>query len=65
MWFKRTLIQIDHLGYIFLVKINQEFGLNQDCKTEPVIAKSQACDCKVTKRLVPMQQSNYIITQLV
>ena len=22
-------------------------GLNQDCKTEPVIATSQVCDCKV------------------
>ena len=43
---------------VFCLKFSQEFGLHQDCQTEPVIAKSEACDCKATKRLVPMQQSN-------
>ena len=71
---KLTIWEIVFPGNLFC----QEFGLNQDCKTEPVIAKSQVCACKVTslwlqshklatatlqKRLVPMQQS--IVTQLV
>ena len=33
---------------LFFSKFRPEFGLNQDCNTEPVIAKSQVCDCKIT-----------------
>jgi len=29
-------------------EVFEKFGLNQDCKTEPVITKSQVRDCKVT-----------------
>ena len=53
-----------HKLIIVFFFISQEFGLNQDWKTGPVIAKSQTCDCKVTKtqkRLVPMQQSNWLL----
>ena len=33
---------------IFFSKFSPEFGLNPDCNIEPVIAKSQVCDCKIT-----------------
>ena len=39
----------DHVGNrYFFSKFSPEFGLNQDCNIEPVIAKSQVCDCKIT-----------------
>jgi hypothetical protein len=47
MVFKWILIKKLTMWETFFL-ISQEFGLNQDCKTEHVIAKSQVCDCEVT-----------------
>ena len=50
---KLTIWEIVFPGFVFC----QEFGLNQDCKTEPVIAKSQVCACKVTSLCLQSHKS--------
>ena len=50
MVFKEILLKKLIIRAIMSYKIwdSQEFGLNQECKTEPAILKSQVFDCKVT-----------------
>jgi hypothetical protein len=37
-------------------EVFEKFGLNQDCKTEPAITKSQVRDCKVTSLWLQSQK---------